>query len=117
MIRRKVGRLGPDLTTVGASRSTEYLVESVRNPSRQLAQGILEAMKEFPQEYESVLVVTADGTKLSGVVLNQDQFTLQMLDTREQLHLFETEKLRSFETRREPAMRVEDETERTDNDP
>src|SRR5437588_6936938 len=71
MIQGKGGRLGPDLTTVGGSRSTEYLVESVRNPSRRLAQGIFEAMKEHPQEYEAVSVVTADGTKLSGVVLNQ----------------------------------------------
>jgi len=116
MIEGKGGRLGPDLTTVGASRSTEYLVESVRNPSRQLAQGILEAMKEFPQEYESVLVVTADGTKLSGVVLNQDQFTLQMLDTREQLHLFEKDKLRSFETRRESVMPVYDQKALGDKD-
>src|SRR5437667_50718 len=116
MIEGKGGRLGPDLTTVGASRSTEYLVESVRNPSRQLAQGILEAMKEFPQEYESVLVVTADGTKLSGVVLNQDQFTLQMLDTREQLHLFEKDKLRSLETRRESAMPVYDQKALSDKD-
>src|SRR5207247_11009040 len=112
MIRRKVGRLGPDLTTGGASRSTECLVESVRNPSRQLAQGILEAMKEFPQEYESVLVVTADGTKLRGVVLNQDQFTLQMLDTREQLHSFEKDKLRSFDTRRESVLPVYDQKSR-----
>ena len=91
-------------------------MESVRNPSRQLAQGILEAMKEFPQEYESVLVVTADGTKLSGVVLNQDQFTLQMLDTREQLHLFEKDKLRSFETRRESVMPVYDQKALGDKD-
>lgn len=104
MIQGKGGRLGPDLSTAGTSRSTDYLVESVRNPSRRLAQGIFEAMKEFPQEYESVSVVTADGTKFSGVVLNEDQFTLQVLDTREQLHLFEKGKLRSFEKRRESAM-------------
>jgi len=116
MIAGKGGRLGPDLSTVGASRSTEYLVESVRNPSRRLAQGIFEATKEFPQEYESVLVVTADGTKLSGVVLNQDQFTLQMLDTREQLHLFEKDKLRSLETRRESAMPVYDQKALSDKD-
>jgi len=104
MIQGKGGRLGPDLTSVAASRSTEYLVESLRNPSRRLAQGIFEAMKEFPQEYVSVSVVTADGTKLNGVVLNEDQFTLQMLDTREQLHLFEKEKLRSMEKSRESLM-------------
>ena len=108
MIEGKGGRLGPDLTSVGASRSTEYLVESLRNPSRRLAQGIFEAMKEFPQEYVSVSVVTVDGTKLSGVVLNEDQFTLQMLDTREQLHLLEKDKLQSLEKRRESAMPVYD---------
>lgn len=116
MIEGKGGRLGPDLSSVSASRSAEYLVESVRKPSRRLAQGIFEAMKEFPQEYESVLVVTADGTKLSGVVLNQDQFTLQILDTREQLHLFEKDKLRSFETRRESAMPVYDQKALSDKD-
>lgn len=116
MMEGKGGRLGPDLTSVGASRSTEYLVESLRNPSRRLAQGILEATKEFPQEYVSVSVVTADGTRLTGVVLNEDQFTLQMLDTREQLHLFEKDKLRSLEKRRESAMPVYDEKALSDKD-
>ena len=116
MMEGKGGRLGPDLTTVGASRSTEYLVESLRNPSRRLAQGIFEAMKEFPQEYVSVSVVTAEGTKLSGVVLNEDQFTLQMLDTREQLHLLEKDKLRSFEKRRESAMPVYDQKTLSEKD-
>ena len=116
MIQGKGGRLGPDLTTAGSSRSTEYLVDSVRNPSRRLAQGIFEAMKEFPQEYVSVSVVTADGTKLSGVVLNEDQFTLQMMDTREQLHLFEKDKLLSFEKRRESAMPAYDQKALSDKD-
>lgn len=116
MIQGKGGRLGPDLTTAGISRSTEYLIESLRNPSRRLAQGIFEAMKEFPQEYVSVSVVTADGTKLSGVVLNEDQFTLQMMDANEQLHLFEKDKLRSLEKRRESAMPVYDEKTLSDKD-
>lgn len=116
MIQGKGGRLGPDLTTAGSSRSTEYLIESLRNPSRRLAQGIFEAIKEFPKEYESVSVVTADGTKLSGVLLNEDQFTLQMLDTREQLHLFEKDKLRSYEKRRESAMPAYDQKTLTDKD-
>src|SRR5215471_19774531 len=116
MIQGKGGRLGPDLSTVGASRSSEYLVESLRNPNKRLAQGIFEAMKEFPQEYESVSVITADGTKYAGVVLNEDQFTLQMLDTREQLHLFEKDKLRSFEKRRESAMPAYDQKILSDKD-
>jgi putative heme-binding domain-containing protein len=104
MVNGKGGRLGPDLTSAGASRSIEYLTESLRAPSRRLAQGISEALKDFSQEYETVNVVTADGTKLQGVVLNEDSFNVQMLDTREQLHSFEKTKLRSYEKTRESLM-------------
>jgi cytochrome c oxidase cbb3-type subunit 3 len=104
MINGKGGRLGPDLSTTGSARATEYLVDSVRNPSRRLAQGIGEAMKEFSQEYVTVTVVEAGGQKFKGVVLNEDSFTLQMMDMREQLHLFEKGKLRSMEETRESLM-------------
>ena len=116
MIQGKGGRLGPDLSTTGSARSTDYLVESVRNPSRRLAQGISEAMKEFSQEYETVTVVTAEGTKFMGVVLNEDHFTLQMMDTREQLHLFEKGKLRSLEKSRESLMPAYDQKMLSDKD-
>jgi putative heme-binding domain-containing protein len=104
MIQGKGGRLGPDLTATGSARSVEYIVDSVRNPSRRLAQGISEAMKEFSQEYETVTVLDERGQKFQGVVLNEDSFTLQMLDTREQLHLFEKDKVRSLEKSRESLM-------------
>jgi len=116
MIQGKGGRLGPDLTTTGSARSTDYLVESVRNPSRRLAQGISEAMKEFSQEYETVTVVTAEGMKFTGVVMNEDHFTLQMMDTREQLHLFEKGKLRSLEKSRESLMPAYDQKMLSDKD-
>jgi cytochrome c oxidase cbb3-type subunit III len=116
MIQGKGGRLGPDLSTTGTARSTEYLVESVRSPSRRLAQGISEAMKEFSQEYETVTVVTMDGTKLMGVVLNEDNFTLQMMDTREQLHLLQKDKLRSYEKSRESLMPAYDQKMLSDKD-
>jgi cytochrome c oxidase cbb3-type subunit III len=104
MIAGKGGRLGPDLTATGAARSTEYLVESIRNPSRRLAQGISEAMKEFSEEYETVTAVDERGQKFQGVVLNEDSFTLQMIDTKEQLHLLEKSKLKSLEKSRESLM-------------
>jgi cytochrome c oxidase cbb3-type subunit III len=116
MIQGKGGRIGPDLSTTGSARSTEYLFESVRQPSKRLAQGISEAMKEFSQEYETVTVVTADGTKYMGVVLNEDHFTLQMMDTRENLHLFEKDKLRSFEKTRESLMPAYDQKTLSDKD-
>lgn len=116
MIQGKGGRLGPDLSTTGSARSTDYLVESIRNPSRRLAQGISEAMKEFSQEYETVTVVTADGTKLMGVVLNEDNFTLQMMDAQEQLHLLQKEKLRSYEKTRGSLMPPYDQKMLSDKD-
>jgi cytochrome c oxidase cbb3-type subunit III len=96
MVAGKGGRLGPDLTGVGAARSPAYIVYSVRDPSRRLAQGLLEATKEFPQEYETVTVVTADGKEVKGVTLNEDNFSVQMMDTSENIYLFEKDKLRSF---------------------
>jgi cytochrome c oxidase cbb3-type subunit III len=116
MVEGKGGRLGPDLTGGAAARSVDYIVDSVRNPSRRLAQGILESMKEFPQEYETVSVVTADGQKVVGVTLNEDNFSLQMMDTREQIHLFEKNKLRSVEKTRDSLMPAYDAKTLSDKD-
>jgi cytochrome c oxidase cbb3-type subunit III len=116
MINGKGGRLGPDLTSAGSARSFDYLVESVRNPNQRLAQGISEAMKEFSQEYETVSVVTADDTKLLGVVLNEDSFTLQMMDLRERIHLLDKDKLKSFEKTRKSLMPAYDQQALSDKD-
>src|SRR3954467_11883578 len=104
MIAGKGGRLGPDLTGVAGSRTPEAIIDSVRNPSRRLAWGLTEATKEFPQEYETVTAVTADGKQIKGVTLNEDSFTIQIMDMSENLHLLEKDKLRSFQKTRESAM-------------
>src|SRR5207245_28293 len=49
-VEGKGGRLGPDLTNVGMTRTVDSIVESVRSPSRRLAWGLTEPTKEFPQE-------------------------------------------------------------------
>jgi cytochrome c oxidase cbb3-type subunit 3 len=106
MVEGKGGRLGPDLTAVGMARATDAIVDSVRNPSRRLAAGLLEATKEFPQEYETVTVVTATGQEIKGVTMNEDNFSLQMMDAGEQIHLFEKNKLRSIKISRTSMMPV-----------
>jgi putative heme-binding domain-containing protein len=108
MFAGKGGRLGPDLTGAGTARSTEYLVESVRNPSRRLAQGISEAMKEFSTEYETVDMETADGTRYKGTLLNEDSFTIQFIDLREQVHSLDKASLKSWRKSRESLMPVYD---------
>jgi len=106
MVEGKGGRLGPELTGVGGSRTVAAIVDSVRNPSRRLAWGLTEATKEFPQEYETVTVVTAEGKEIQGVALNEDNFSVQMMDSNEQIYLLEKDKLRSFKKSRESMMPV-----------
>jgi cytochrome c oxidase cbb3-type subunit III len=106
MVEGKGGRVGPDLSSVGTSRTVATLIESVRNPSRRLAWGLTEATKEFPQEYETVTVVTANGEEIKGVTLNEDNFTLQMMDSAEHLRLLEKDKLRSLNKTRTSLMPI-----------
>jgi len=106
MVEGKGGRLGPDLTAVGMARAADAIMDSVRNPSRRLAPGLLEATKEFPQEYETVTVVTAQGQEIKGVTMNEDNFSLQVMDTGEQIHLFEKDKLRSIKKSRTSMMPI-----------
>ncbi len=105
-VEGKGGRVGPDLTSVGGSRTREAIIDSVRNPSRRLAWGLTESTKEFPQEYETITVVTADGKEIKGVALNEDNFSVQMMDASEQIYLLEKDKLRSFKKSRESMMPV-----------
>jgi putative heme-binding domain-containing protein len=104
MVSGKGGRMGPDLTGVGGSRTREAIIDSIRNPSRRLAWGLTEATKEFPQEYESVTVVTVDGKEVKGVTLNEDSFSVQIMDSGEHIHLLQKDKLKSFKKGRESAM-------------
>jgi cytochrome c oxidase cbb3-type subunit III len=104
MVNGKGGRIGPDLSGVGSTRRMDALIESVRKPSARLAWGLTEPTKEFAQEYETVTVVTQDGQQIKGVTLNEDSFSIQMIDTSEQIHFFEKDKLKSFQTSRKSLM-------------
>lgn len=86
MVDGKGGRLGPDLTGIGNSRSVESIVESIRDPDKQIALG-----------YQTVSVTTADGKRARGILMNEDRFSLQMMDTNEKILLLERDKLRSVE--------------------
>lgn len=116
MVAGKGGRLGPDLSAVATARTVESLVESVRSPSRRLAWGLTESTKEFAQEYETVTVVTPDGREIKGITLNEDEFTLQMMDTSERIYLFEKDKLRSIQTSRDSLMPAHNPTTLSDQD-
>ena len=52
----------------------------------------------------TVTVVTAEGKEIKGVALNEDNFSVQMMDGSEEIYLLEKDKLRSFQKTRESFM-------------
>jgi len=49
---------------------------------------------QIPSGYQPVQVVTADGQKISGIAKNDNNFSLQLLDTHDRLQLFTRDELR-----------------------
>jgi putative heme-binding domain-containing protein len=69
------GRLGPDLSEIGWLRSTRHLKSSVLNPDN-----------DIDRRYLSVRVLTKGGQAIQGVPLNEDSFSIQLMDLQENLH-------------------------------
>ncbi len=95
MVAGRGGRLGPDLTHVGAARSKSFLIREVRSPSDYISKG-----------FEPVSVVTESGETVSGVRKNEDAFSLQMLDVSENLRNFLREEVRDVKRLDESFMPV-----------
>lgn len=90
MVKGHGGLLGPDLTRVGASRSTAYLIQSVRDPDKELSDGMLDPNNHYglPLVYDTVTVVLKDGQKVTGIAKNEDTFSVQLMDTDQRLRFF-----------------------------
>jgi putative heme-binding domain-containing protein len=81
------GRLGPDLTTIGATRSREHLRES-----------LLDAGRAVSPRYTTVQLTTRDNRRLEGILLNQDEYTVHLMDRAEGIHSLRRSELTSFNT-------------------
>ena len=77
------GRLGPDLSRIGALRSSAALSGKVRNPNRSFVAG-----------YRPVTIVLGDGRRIRGVAKNEDAFSIQVMDATERLHGFRKAEVR-----------------------
>jgi len=55
------GEVGPELSGIGARQNRTYLLESILDPNKQIAQG-----------FESVVLATSDGKILTGVLRGED---------------------------------------------
>jgi putative heme-binding domain-containing protein len=84
-VKDKGSRLGPDLTDIGATRRVVDLEQSVVDPDASV----------LPQ-HRFFRVVTRDGSTYTGRILNQDSFTVQLIDTQQRLLSFSRTDLREF---------------------
>jgi len=106
MVRGRGGLLGPDLSRVGEARSVPYLIEAIREPSNELSSGMLDPNNHYglPLVYDTVTVVTGSGQKIVGVAKNEDTFSIQLLDTQQQLQFFEKKDLKTVTHERKSLM-------------
>jgi putative heme-binding domain-containing protein len=83
MVRGRGGYLGPDLTDIGALRTVLQLRESLLKPSARIVDG-----------YDAVTVTLQDGATISGVARNNNNYSIQILDSKGDLHLIAKENVR-----------------------
>ena len=76
-IAGKGGRIGPELTRIGLLRTSGELLTSLLEPDLEV-----QANARF------YTVLTRDSERVNGRLLNHDAFTVQLLDTREELRSF-----------------------------
>jgi cytochrome c oxidase cbb3-type subunit III len=95
LVKGRGGRVGPELTRVGSARSRAYLIESIREPARFLTEHE-GAGERGARRYDTVTAVTNDGRKIVGVAMNEDTFTVQIMDTADRIHSLVKRDLKSF---------------------
>jgi putative heme-binding domain-containing protein len=86
-------RMGPNLSDIATQRSVDEMQKALLDPDR-----------EVDSEYRLYRVVTTDGREITGRLLNQDVYSLQMLDSKEQLVVFQKSSLREFNFVQTPPM-------------
>lgn len=77
MVGARGGRLGPNLTRIGAARSVAALEREIRKPA-----------EVIPVGFETVTIATRDGRKIRGVRKNEDTFSVQVMTGAEDLLSF-----------------------------
>jgi putative heme-binding domain-containing protein len=74
---------GPDLSRIAAARSSEYIRDSVVNPSA-----------DIPEDYQGVTVVTRDGKRITGIRVNEDTFSVQLREPSGKFRMFQKNEVR-----------------------
>lgn len=86
MIHGQGGFLGADLSTFGSTRSAKEIRDVITDPkNREGAHG------------KTAVAVTRDGHRVTGLVRNEDNFSLQVLTARGEFYSLERSALESLE--------------------
>lgn len=92
-VQGRGGKLGPDLSNAGGTRSLPYLRESILDPDANGAAG-----------YRSIQVKLLNGQELSGVERNRSNYSLQLQDRTGALHLIDMADVREMKASRTSPM-------------
>jgi len=87
------GRLGPDLSRIGAARSREVLELRIRG-----------GVEGFLPGYEPVTLTPQEGQAVIGVKKNEDLFSVQVMDTRERIQGYDKAMLKEMQNNPRSAM-------------
>jgi putative heme-binding domain-containing protein len=93
MVDGEGGRLGPDLSLIGETRSAQHLRTSVLKPNAQV----------FTYD-RSIRAVTRDGKAITGRRLNEDTYSVQLLDSQERMVSLLKDEISSYEIASESSM-------------
>ena len=85
MLNGKGGTIGPDLSNIGAQITLKRLKESLTTDG------------PIPAGYQPMKIVTRKGETIEGIAKNQDDFSIQLLDAQNHLHLLDRSELKSVE--------------------
>jgi putative heme-binding domain-containing protein len=89
------GQLGPDLSRIGSGRPRTGLLAKLRGSTGFIRPG-----------YEPVTLVTRDGERIRGIRKNEDEFSIQIMDTRERLQGYLKSALAEFKVDKQSLMPV-----------
>lgn len=89
----KGGKIGPDLSDAGGSRSTSIIRGAIEDPGSNGSKG-----------FEKARVSMKNGQTLEGVLKNRNNFSLQLLDARGELHLLLMSSVKEMTVSKDSAM-------------
>ncbi len=93
MVNGRGGQLGPDLSRIGSGRPRAGLLSKLRGSTDVIRPG-----------YEPVTLVTREGERIRGIKKNEDEFSVQIMDTRERLQGYLKANLTEFKIEKQSLM-------------